>query len=297
MPRIVLSASRRTDIPAFYMPWFMSRIGKGCFELTNPYSGQVSVLPATPDKVHTIVFWSKNFASFIDGRYDRQLVQKGFRLFFNFTINSSHRILEPAVPPLARRLDQMSRLADRFGPQAIQWRFDPICHYRLASGRWGDNLDQFEEIAQHAASIGISICITSFVDLYRKVKRRQQNLELELVEPPMEQKVAQVTTMARRLKRLGIQLQLCCEKEICQALPADAGVEGAACIPNHRLAELYGRDISMARDTGQRAAAGCGCRVSKDIGSYQLHPCGHSCLFCYANPAPHDQWTQGRQTR
>lgn len=285
MPRIVISASRRTDIPAFYMPWFMNRIQIGHFELANPYSKKISQLPASPDQVHTIVFWSKDFAPFLDGGYGRQLAEKGYHLFFNFTINSPHPILEPAVPPLEQRLAQLRQLADLFGPQAIQWRFDPICHYRLPSGETDDNLDQFRAIAQGVAQTGITTCITSFVDLYRKVKERQRHLDLQLFDPPLAQKVARVAAMAETLDGMGIQLQLCCEKELLAAMPPPPHIKSAACIPNHHLARLYGDDISLARDAGQRAAAGCGCRVSKDIGNYQHHPCHHRCLFCYANPA------------
>lgn len=263
----------------------MERINNGYFELANPYSRQVSRLQVDPDHIHTIVFWSKNFAPLLEGRYDRQLTQKGYRLFFNFTINSPHPVLEPSVPPLAKRLDQLRRLADRFGPQAIQWRFDPICYFQLPSGQRGDNLEHFSTIAEQAANAGITACITSFVDLYRKVRERQRHLAIQLFDPPLSQKVTRIESMAGTLNTLGIQLQLCCEKELLAALPEQAGVKSATCIPNHLLARLYGDDISMAKDTGQRVAAGCGCRVSKDIGSYHLHPCHHNCLFCYANPS------------
>jgi hypothetical protein len=85
--KIVISASRRTDIPAFYMPWFMEQISKGVFEVVNPFNQHVSVVPAMADRVHTIVFWSKNFGPFIDHGYDQQLLELGYHLFFNFTIN------------------------------------------------------------------------------------------------------------------------------------------------------------------------------------------------------------------
>ena len=87
--QIVISASRRTDIPAFYMDWFMEQIKKEVFEVTNPYNRRKSIVPATPDKVHTIVFWSKNFAPFIKGRFGQTLLRMGYNLFFNFTINSN----------------------------------------------------------------------------------------------------------------------------------------------------------------------------------------------------------------
>jgi hypothetical protein len=102
--KIVLSASRRTDVPAFYMDWFMRSIEQGFFEVTNPYNRRKSIVAATPDKVHTIVFWSKNFARFLDHHYGDFLQRQGYHLFFNFTINSENPLLEPHVPPLQQRL-------------------------------------------------------------------------------------------------------------------------------------------------------------------------------------------------
>ena len=284
MQRIVLSASRRTDIPAFYMPWFMNRIAMGFFEVPHPFGGRTTLVPATADRVHTIVFWSKNFGPFLQCGHGDQLVRKGYHLFFNFTINAANPLLEPGVPGIEERLDQLARLCERFGPARIQWRFDPICHYRTPSGETGHNARGFAAIARRAADLGITMCITSFVDLYRKVQRRCGNSPLALFDPPMSDKVDRIMGMAAFLDTLGMSLRLCCEKPLLEALPAASGVRRASCIPNHRLAALHATDVSLRRDTGQRVAAGCGCRVSRDIGSYALHPCRHDCLFCYANP-------------
>jgi hypothetical protein len=285
MPQIVISASRRTDIPAFYMPWFMAGIDAGYFEVQNPYNRRTVRVPATLDQVHSIVFWSKNYGPFWDHGYAKQLAERGYRLFFNFTINSAHPVLEPMLPPLTVRLSQLARLVDTFGPDCIQWRFDPICFLMKRSGHMTDNLDQFEIIAGRAAQLGLRLCITSFVDLYRKVLRRAgQQCDLQLIDPPMPEKVATVARLADHLAGLGMQLQLCCEKNLLEALPPGLPVSASSCIPNDRLTDLFGPGISLAKDSGQRKAAGCTCGVSKDIGSYSLHPCFHNCLFCYANP-------------
>jgi hypothetical protein len=286
MQRIVISASRRTDIPSFYMPWFMQQIEQGYFDVRHPFSGKSARVPAKADQIHTIVFWSKNFGPFLEGGFDRRLIEGGYHLFFNFTINSANPLLEPAVPPIEARLAQLAQLVDRFGPAAVQWRFDPICYYEDAAGREAHNLGQFPLIARQVAGLGIQTCITSFVDLYKKVRQRSAQAGLSFIDPPLGHKINQIVSMTRLLRPLGIQLQLCCEHELLAALPKDAQVVGAACIPNHKLAELYGEDLSLAKDAGQRVSAGCGCRVSRDIGSYQLHPCPHHCLFCYANPGP-----------
>ena len=93
--KIVISASRRTDIPAFYMPWFMEQIDRGFFEVVNPFNQHVSVVPATPDRVHTIVFWSKNFGPFIDQTYGRQLLTLGITFFLTLASTRRTPILSP----------------------------------------------------------------------------------------------------------------------------------------------------------------------------------------------------------
>jgi hypothetical protein len=286
MPKLVLSASRRTDIPAFYLPWFMSGVRSGSFKVVNPYTRTAYQVPASPDRVHTIVFWSKNFGPFLDGNCGEQLVEMGYHLFFNFTINSPHENLEPSMPALNKRLNQLEQLVRRFGAAAIQWRFDPVCIFRSASGCRTDNLDRFDRIATRASALGVKVCITSLVDHYPKVRRRfKKHSNLVLLDPPLPEKIALVGRMADRLGAMDMQLHLCCEKELIVNLPPEMEVSAAACIPNQRLIELYGPGISVAKDRGQRSAAGCGCGVSKDIGSYSLHPCPHNCLYCYANPA------------
>ena len=283
--KIVISASRRTDIPAFYMPWFMEQVGKGFFEVVNPFNQHVSVVPATPKQVHTIVFWSKNFGLFIDQAYDRQLLRLGYHLFFNFSVNSDNPDLEPHVPPLNQRLDQLEYLSRQYGPDAVNWRFDPICFYRTGPGALQDNLNDFSVVADRAAELKLSRCITSFMDHYPKIRRRLSSRSgFEFVDPPLPQKVKTILAMENYLAALNIRLFTCCEKDLIQALPATSAVTPSSCIPSDLLMEIYPGRLSLKKDTGQRVKAGCGCKVSVDIGSYRLQPCYHNCLFCYANP-------------
>jgi hypothetical protein len=282
--RCVISASRRTDIPAFYLDWFLEGIRRGHFEVRGPHLRQPRRVPASVAAVHTIVFWSKDFGPLLRRRVGEQLQRRGFHLFFNFTVNSRDRLLEPGVPPLAERLGQLAELARRFSPAAIQWRFDPICHYRTADGRAHHNRGDFERIAEAAASAGIRRCITSFVDLYPKVRRRAERRGICFEDPPMAEKIAILAAMADTLHGRGIGLETCCEAEVMTRLPVGATIQAGACIPSDRLMALFGGRLSLRRDSGQRRRAGCRCRESVDIGSYDLHPCRHNCLFCYARP-------------
>jgi hypothetical protein len=284
--KIVISASRRTDIPAFYMPWFMGQIRRGYFEVTNPFNQRVSCVPSSPDRVHTIVFWSKNFGPFLEENYGEQLLKQGYHLFFNFTINSDSIDLEPNVPPLSKRLRQLEQLCQRFGSETINWRFDPLCFFKKGAGPLQDNLHEFCDIAAKAAECGIVRCITSFMDHYPKIRRRLSTRPgFAFIDPMLEKKIEIVGKMEKDLAAGNIHLSVCCEKDLLEAIPQSSSITGSSCIPGEIIQKLFGGRLSLKKDTGQRVKAGCGCTVSTDIGSYRLQVCYHNCLFCYANPA------------
>jgi len=285
--QIVISASRRTDIPAFYMDWFMEQIKKGVFEVTNPYSRRKFIVPATPDKIHTIVFWSKNFAPFIKEGFGEKLLRMGYHLFFNFTINSDISLLEPRVPSLKQRLDQLRDLCRDYDPRSINWRFDPICFFESEEKVIKDTLRDFSRIATWASQCGVTRCITSFMDHYAKIKKRLKSIPgFSFIDPILSEKIKILLKMEKALLEKKIDLYTCCEKEMLNALPSGSNIRKSSCIPNDLFVKIFGGDLSFKRDTGQRSSKGCGCMISVDIGSYHLHPCYHNCLFCYANPTP-----------
>jgi DNA repair photolyase len=290
--KIVISASRRTDIPAFYMNDFMEDIHRGFFCIINPFNQKKSLIMATPDKVHTIVFWSKDYTNFIKGRFIESLQKLGYNLFFNYTINSQDFILEPGLPTLDHRLTQLETLAGIIGGDAIFWRFDPICYYRCKDEKIRHNRHDFLKIADAVSDLGIRFCITSFMDMYTKIQKRLNRVPgLSFLDPPLEDKIKILQEMAQKLKKRHIDLLTCCENQILESIPLSFGIKASSCIPNHYLAKLYGSDLSLRKDTGQRIKMGCGCRVSVDVGSYHRQPCYHNCLFCYANPVelPNDK--------
>ena len=269
------------------MPWFMDRIKKGLFEVVNPYNRQTKRVPATPAEVHTIVFWSKNFHAFLKNNCGEKLQKAGYHLFFNFTINSEFPQLEPHLPPLDVRLKQLGQLCDKFGPRAVIWRFDPICFFKTRPNDRiaRDNLSDFDRITEAAARVGIKRCITSFMDTYPKIEKRIAALPgFSFTDPPLKIKRQIILKLEKVLASANINLKLCCEKDVLEALPANTSVTQSACIPSDLLVELFGGSLDLSKDTGQRIQKGCGCKKSVDIGSYHQHPCYHNCLFCYANP-------------
>lgn len=287
----IISASRRTDIPAFYMEWFMRQLSLGFFEVINPVSQQKRNIPADIGHIHSIVFWSKNFSPFIETGAGDMLKKKGYHLYFNFSINSRNLHLEPNLPALEDRLGQLEWLCSRFGPDKITWRFDPICFYRIDDSPVENNLDDFASIAECAGQLGIRKCVTSFADHYAKIKKRASFLAQKgkpvpvLVDPDIAEKIDIITRMQRLLDSKGIALNLCCEHSVFSHLPIGLTVDENACIDGRQLKKIYAGNPVVRRDYGQRASGGCKCTQSIDIGSYKNHPCFHNCFFCYANPA------------
>jgi hypothetical protein len=262
----------------------MEGINRGRIEVVNPFNRRARPVGVSPERIHTLVFWSKNFGPFLTGRYGERLQAMGYHLYFNFTLNSPSATLEPRVPALSQRLDQLRQLCLRFGSAAVQWRFDPICHFSTGKDGYGSNMDDFDAIAAVAGECGIGVCITSFMDHYRKIARRTGR-GLAFIDPPVVEKARMLMKMQATLAPLGIELTLCCENAILAQLPPGTSIRAGACISGRRIMALYGGRVSLRQDAGQRKGAGCGCTVSVDVGSYSLHPCHHNCLYCYANPA------------
>jgi len=290
-PGKILSASRRTDIPAFYMDWFMDHIKLGFFNIINPFNQTIKTVDVSTDGVHSIVFWSKNYDAFIKKKAGERLIRLGFHIYFNFTINAESSLLEPNLPSLRKRLAQLKELADRFGPEKISWRFDPVCFYQTSHGSpVKNNLSGFSIIAQKASDLGIKKCVTSFFDNYSKIQKRLNFLYQKnepgvfFVDPPLDKKTQVIHQMEKYLASTDIRLYLCCEKKIFSTLDKDTRVLENSCIDGRMLKKLFGGHPEIKRDYGQRSKLGCRCTKSIDVGSYADHPCFHNCLFCYANP-------------
>jgi len=265
----VISASRRTDMPSWYLDRLIRFVRQGYASVPNPYSRKVIAVDLRPENVHTIVLWSKNFGGFLEksGCFSR------YHLYFLFTINDMPA-LEPGIPPLSERLDQLKELALRFGAERIAWRYDPVIFTRDGPV---SPVETFDRIGERISRAGVKRAIFSFLDLYGKVKNRNERFSLNLIEPPMSAKVEYAGRMAVTAKELGLSLESCSE----HLEPID-GITPSACINGRLLSKLSGEPAKLAKDSGQRGA--CNCTVSRDIGSYRAMPCFNGCLYCYANP-------------
>jgi DNA repair photolyase len=256
-------------MPAFYLDCLIGFLRQGFAEVINPFSGRTSRVDVAPEHVHTLVLWSKDFGPFLRNPD----AFRDYRLYFLFTLNDMPE-LEPRVPPLRKRLDQVRELTARYGPGRIGWRFDPVV-FRKEGPVMTD--DSFRGIGEKMAESGVRRAIFSFLDLYGKVKTRNERFALGIVNPPLAVKREYAAKLAVHAREIGLSLESCSE-----TLGGIEGISPSACIDGVLLSRLAGEPASTVKDSGQRPA--CCCTMSRDIGSYREMPCPHGCLYCYANP-------------
>lgn len=122
---MILSVSRRTDIPAFYSDWFMNRLREGFVYVRNPMNyKQVSNVVLNPEVVDCIVFWTKNPEKLMN--HLDEIDQMGYQYYFQFTITPYNHSIEPSLPPKARIIETFKRLSNKIGKEKVVWRYDPI---------------------------------------------------------------------------------------------------------------------------------------------------------------------------
>jgi hypothetical protein len=273
---MIISCSRRTDIPAAYSGWLMKRLEAGFCTVANPMnSRQVSRISLKPEDVDIFVFWSKNPAPLMP--HLSELDDRGYRYYFLFTLNDYDRTLEPNVPDLADGIDTFLRLSDRIGPGKVVWRYDPIILSQKTDAR--SHLGQFASIAK-ALSGRTERVIISIVDFYRKTERAFQELDRHGYAVQRDLSAAGeieflIAGMAEAAGRASIEIQSCAED--IDLTPF--GVPPGKCIDDALIERVFGMRVTAAKDPAQRPA--CKCIVSRDIGVYNTCPAG--CVYCYAN--------------
>jgi DNA repair photolyase len=273
---VIISASRRTDLPAFHARWFMDRVRAGYCEVVNPYnSTQRSRIDLRPQEVEVIVFWTRNPAALLP--HLSELDRRGYRYYFLFTLVDYPALLEPQAPPLEERLQSFRRLADRLGAGRVVWRYDPIVLSSLTDERF--HLVRFRRLAAELRGF-THRAVVSLLDEYPKVRRRLKALEpqgLRLLRLPEgdERLGGLMERLAEEAREQGMEIQSCAEKRDLRAY----GIAPGACIDPHLIQKLFGISVPARKDPSQRKA--CRCAVSRDIGAYDT--CGYGCLYCYAS--------------
>ncbi len=270
---MIISASRRTDIPALFSAWFMNRIEAGFCRVPNPYSGRLGRVSLLPKDVDAIVFWTKNPRPLLPRL--EELTARGFAYYFLYTLNDYSRTIEPSMPPVRERLETFRRLSEFIGPQRVIWRYDPIVLSNLT-----DEIYHRETFARLCEALrgSTSRSIISVLDVYKKVRLRlaaAAGAGLRVREPEIgDARLAElVRAMGASACAAGIELTTCAEDLLGSSPEAHAG----SCIDAGLLASL-GVQILGKKDRGQRAS--CRCVESRDIGVNNT--CTHGCIYCYA---------------
>lgn len=278
--RKVISASRRTDLVAFFPEWFSSALKEESARIFGP-SGRTYTADLNPANVHTVVLWSKNFSNLINNAFSlKDILQKYDQLYLHFTITGlGGTFIEKEVPPPSQALLQLEPLIKVVGkPERISLRFDPVVYWK-EEGRLKTNLRFFEKLAPHLQSRGIKDVRFSFAQWYRKAKRRAAKYDFSYVDPSLREKKEATELLVQTARQYGLRLYSCSQNFLAE-VPA---VSPSACIDGHLLHLLHPHKepVSLKKDTSQRQE--CRCTESVDIGSYTQF-CPHACLYCYANP-------------
>lgn len=272
---MIISASRRTDIPAFYGDWLIRRIRAGFCDVPNPYNAsQVSVVDLRPGAVDCIVFWTRHAVSLLP--HLDELTQRGYRFMFLYTILDYPEELELRMPAFERRMEMVDRLASQIGSGRIVWRYDPV--YLSAETDVEFHCRTFERIARRMAGIADRVVI-SYLDRYAKVERSLNALAGTSLAPADGQEARRA---AERLTPELVRIAQCHDMTIRSCAESidlePLGVQPGACIDAELIGRLFGIDIPSAKDRNQRPA--CRCAASRDIGMYDS--CLFGCRYCYA---------------
>ena len=278
--RKVISASRRTDLVAFFPEWLREAVRKERAEVLGP-SGRVFVVDLSPESVHTFVLWSKNFENLVAERSGlRTGLKKYDQLYFHFTITGlGGTAVERGVPSPRAALGQIGPLIDLAGcPERVSLRFDPVIYWREKDGV-KSNLGFFEELAGTAERLGVRNIRFSFAQWYGKSRRRAMKAGFPYVDPSPEEKRKDALFLSEIAGSHGLNLFIC-SQDFVSDVP---GIRPSSCIDGRLLQELHpqGAPASLRKDRTQRRE--CRCTESVDIGSY-AQACPHSCVYCYANP-------------
>jgi len=293
---LIISASRSTDIPAFYGDWFMARLAAGYVKWKSPFGG--SPIFISFEKTRVFVFWSKNPAPVFP--HLDILDRSGYGYYFLFTINNyDTERLEPGLPPLTERIGTFIRLSRRIGKGRVVWRYDPLVLTDEITVQ--GLLDKIQGIGDHITPFTEQL-VFSFVDIakYTKVRRNLQVAGISGAREFTDREIDEFCSgLAGLNQRWGISINACAEGRDLSRF----GIGRGQCISPDLMIHEFGKDRKLMdflqpdrqpslggpgnttdrfrrmKDPGQRNT--CRCIVSKDIGQYST--CMHLCAYCYAN--------------
>lgn len=263
---MIISASRRTDIPAFYSDWFFNRIKERYVLVPNPYNSKmISRISLDPAVIDCIVFWSKNPAPMLE-KLDKL---KDYNYYFQFTLNPYGPDIENHLPAISKRIDTFKRLSDRIGKEKVIWRYDPVLTNETYTP--GFHKEKFAEIAYELKE-HTEKCMLGFIDHYQHIRTAVGQFNIQpLLKADIEE---MAVSFKKTVDTCSIQLDTCTVKVDLTHL----GIPGGLCIDNQLVERIAGYPISVRKDKNQRDI--CRCAESIDIGTYES--CLNGCIYCYA---------------
>ena len=263
---MIVSASRRTDIPAFYGRWMLNRLEEGFVRVRNPFAPKrVREVPLSPETVDCLVFWTKDIGPFLDCL--PKIRDMGYPFCIQHTLTPYGPELEPGLPPKKLLLENLCRLGETWGPLPLAWRYDPVIVDAAHPEEW--HLEQFDRMCWALAG-KVERCVFSFLDIY---SNRMKAGSFSPVPEPVMYRLAEGFSKSAAAR--GIPLFTCAEEIGLSAF----GIAHGACIDPSWISRITGKALSYRKDRNQRPA--CGCAESVDIGAYGS--CPHQCAYCYAS--------------
>ena len=265
---MIISASRRTDIPAFYSEWFVNRLRAGFCEVRNPMNAsQIRRVSLLREDVDGIVLWTKNASPLLP----KMDALDAFPFYLQHTVTAYDIDIERG---LASKKDVVIpafiELARRYGNERLVWRYDPILFTERYTHDY--HIRAFSRLCELFAG-STRRCVVSFVLPYRSIAGKMRNAGI--VAPSDEQRAVLITELVKIATVHGITLCACCESAEIYAL----GVAPTSCVDAELMGRIAGRTFDIKRDKNQRS--GCNCATSVDIGAY--NSCLNGCVYCYAN--------------
>lgn len=276
---MIISASRRTDIPAYYPEWFMNRVREQFFVRVNPFNQQQRrVVSLRPEDVDVIVFWTKNPEPLM--KYLPILDGAGYRYYFQFTLNDYPKVIEPGLSPISQRIKTFKVLSETIGKERVVWRFDPII---LSTATPLEFLqEKFAYLAAELRGYTERVMI-SFLDFYRKTASRAKAAArnhgitfYDITQPEFCRNLVRlVQSISESAARNDIKVYTCSETvDLSQY-----GILPGSCIDSQLIERVFGIQVSARKDRAQRPE--CLCVEAVDMGMYNTCPAG--CVYCYAS--------------
>jgi len=281
---MIISASRRTDIPAFHATWFTQQIRAGYCLVPNPFNpSQITQVSLTPPDVDVIVFWTRHPRPLFP--YLDELNQRGYSYYFQYTLLNNPRQIDPKTPAVEAAINTFCQLAEQIGPERVIWRYDPIVFSNLTSLDF--HRETFASLARRLQGHTQRVVI-SLMDPYRKLTRRlarlaQQGLTIHTIDNQALQHAPSpwlgefgdlMHSLVQTASANGMQISSCAETVDLRPY----GILPGKCIDDELIKSVFGITVPPQKDASQRAA--CGCVASKDIGAYNT--CLFGCTYCYA---------------